>query len=233
MATSYSQATKPQLMILISCILVAFSLFSTSSEACGISVYWGQNGNEGTLLQACQSNLYEYVNLAFLNVFGHNVTPSINLAGHCDPPSGTCRRLVTEIQACQSLGIKVLLSLGGAIGDYGFSSPDDAKQFAAYLYDTFLSTSFAGPLGPVALDGVDFDIEHPTSTLYWDDLARALTSYNTPEKKVYLAAAPQCPRPDLNLDTAVRTGLFDYVWVQFYNNPPVNMTVLWATSPSL
>ncbi|KAL6289121.1 hypothetical protein ACE6H2_006631 [Prunus campanulata] len=38
--------------------------------------------------------------------------------------------------------------------------------------------------------------------------------------KVYLAAAPQCPFPDEHLDGAIATGLFDYVWVQFYNNPP-------------
>nr|POE60571.1 acidic endochitinase [Quercus suber] len=38
------------------------------------------------------------------------------------------------------------------------------------------------------------------------------------QKKVYLAAAPQCPFPDTHLDTAIKTDLFDYVWVQFYNN---------------
>ncbi|KAL0358906.1 UNVERIFIED_CONTAM: Acidic endochitinase [Sesamum angustifolium] len=135
MATSYSQPTKPQLMILISCILVAFSLFSTSSEAapCGkISVYWGQNLYERSLLEACHSNLYDYVNLAFLVDFGRDVIqPNINLAGHCVPESGDCRRLITEIQACQDLGVKVLLSLGGSIGNYGLSSPDDAKLVAA------------------------------------------------------------------------------------------------------
>jgi chitinase len=34
-----------------------------------------------------------------------------------------------------------------------------------------------------------------------------------------LSAAPQCPYPDAHLDSAIQTGLFDYVWVQFYNNP--------------
>lgn len=206
--------------LLILSILVAFSLFRPS-EACGISTYWGQNGNEGTLLQACQSGYYQFINVAFLIDFGCGITPRMNLAGHCDPPSGTCRGLITEIQACQNLGIKMLLSLGGSAGTYGLCSTEDANQVAAYLYDTFLSgKSSTGPLGAVALDGIDFDIEYPRSTLYWDDLARALASYSTPEKKVYLSAAPQCPIPDRNLDTAIKTGLFDYVWVQFYNNPP-------------
>ncbi|KAK4436254.1 Hevamine-A [Sesamum alatum] len=202
-------------------ILIAFSPLRSSSQDCGISIYWGQNGFEGTLLQACQSGLYKFVNIAFLNNFGCGTTPSMDLAGHCTPSSGNCRGLISEIQACQSLGIKVLIALGGANGRYGICSVDDAKQVATYIYETFLSgTSSTGPLGPVALDGVDFDIEYPSSTLHWDDLARALASYRTPEKKVYLAAAPQCPIPDRNLDAAIKTGLFDFVWVQFYNNPP-------------
>uniref|UniRef100_A0A7N0U773 GH18 domain-containing protein n=1 Tax=Kalanchoe fedtschenkoi TaxID=63787 RepID=A0A7N0U773_KALFE len=39
------------------------------------------------------------------------------------------------------------------------------------------------------------------------------------QSKVYLSAAPQCVFPDENLKTAIDTNLFDYVWVQFYNNP--------------
>jgi len=35
-----------------------------------------------------------------------------------------------------------------------------------------------------------------------------------------LASAPQCFMPDHYLDKAIKTGLFDYVLVQFYNNPP-------------
>ena len=39
-------------------------------------------------------------------------------------------------------------------------------------------------------------------------------------KGVLLSAAPQCPFPDEWDNGAINTGLFDYVWVQFYNNPP-------------
>ncbi|KAK1282407.1 hypothetical protein QJS10_CPB22g00044 [Acorus calamus] len=55
---------------------------------------------------------------------------------------------------------------------------------------------------------------------HYDDLARFLSEYSTPERKVYLSAAPQCPYPDAALGEAIATGLFDYVWIQFYNNPP-------------
>jgi len=54
---------------------------------------------------------------------------------------------------------------------------------------------------------------------YYDILAHYLTAYNTRARKVYLGAAPDCPHPDKYLDAALKTGLFDYVWVLFYNNP--------------
>ncbi|GFP91332.1 acidic endochitinase, partial [Phtheirospermum japonicum] len=58
------------------------------------------------------------------------------------------------------------------------------------------------PLGDAVLDGIDFDIEQAFSS----------------QRRVYLSAAPQCPIPDAFLDAAIQTGLFDYIWVQFYNN---------------
>ncbi|GMN28413.1 hypothetical protein TIFTF001_041168 [Ficus carica] len=54
------------------------------------------------------------------------------------------------------------------------------------------------------------------------------------------SAAPQCPFPDAWLGTALSTGLFDYVWVQFYNNPPcqysgnaANLLSYWNTWTSI
>ncbi|KAK6117677.1 hypothetical protein DH2020_048580 [Rehmannia glutinosa] len=136
-------------------ILIAFSLISSSHSqtSCGISVYWGQNTGKGTLRDACATNNYKYVNIAFLTTFGD--TDSV----------------------------------------------------------------FSRPLGNIVLDGVDFAIESAGFNVYWDDLARALSGYSTPQRKVYLSAAPQCLYPDANLDTAIATGLFDYVWVQFYDSP--------------
>ncbi|KAL9225360.1 hypothetical protein vseg_001296 [Gypsophila vaccaria] len=186
----------------------------------GIAIYWGQATSEGRLNDTCATGRYKYVNLAFLNIFGGGQVPSLNLAGHCDPPSGGCIGLSSEIKFCQSQGIKVLLSLGGGVGNYSFSSKNDAKKFAKYLYRNYLGgRSASRPLGETALDGIDFDIESG-STLYWNHFARYLHRYSRPGKKVYLSAAPQCPFPDKYLGTPLKTGLFDYVWVQFYNNPP-------------
>ncbi|XP_058096015.1 acidic endochitinase-like [Magnolia sinica] len=190
------------------------------SHAAGISVYWGQNVNEGTLAAACATGNYAFVNIAFLSSFGNGQTPTLNLAGHCNPASNGCAGQTNDIRACQNSGIKVLLSLGGGSGGYSLSSSDDARQVGEYLWNNFLSgQSQSRPLGDAVLDGIDFDIEGG-STQHWDELARYLSDKSQQGKKIYLSAAPQCPYPDAYLATALNTGLFDYVWIQFYNNPP-------------
>lgn len=194
------------------------------SEAGGISIYWGQNGNEGTLADTCATGNYEYVILAFLSSFGNGNKPQLNLAGHCDPYSNGCTSLSSNITSCQAMGIKVLLSIGGGAGGYSLVSTQDAKQLAGYIWNNFLGGESASrPLGPAVLDGVDFDIETGNNQ-HWDELATFLHGYNKSGKKVYLTAAPQCPFPDASLGKALNTGLFDYVWVQFYNNPPCQYT---------
>ncbi|CAI9103344.1 OLC1v1001807C1 [Oldenlandia corymbosa var. corymbosa] len=206
-------------------IVTAVSLFVllalvVGSNASGISIYWGQNGNEASLSETCDTGLYEYVNLAFLCTFGNGQTPQINLAGHCDPSVNGCVGLSSDIKSCQAKGVKVILSIGGGAGSYYLASAEDAKQVATYLWNNYLGgQSSSRPLGDAVLDGIDFDIEGGTNQ-YWDVLAKSLSAYSKLGKKVYLTAAPQCPYPDAWVGGALQTGLFDYVWVQFYNNPP-------------
>ena len=204
---------------------VTSALAAAASGDVKIAVYWGQNASEGTLRDTCSTGLYAYVNIAFLSTFGDGRAPALNLAGHCDPASGGCASLAADIASCQSAGVKVLLSIGGgALGGYNLSSPSDAQGVALFLWETFLGgTGAAGaprPLGAAVLDGIDFDIEAPSR--YYDDLARNLTSLYRRDARgrtYMLTAAPQCPFPDVSLAAALGTGLFDHVWVQFYNNP--------------
>ncbi|KAJ8490674.1 hypothetical protein OPV22_012395 [Ensete ventricosum] len=204
-------------LLLAACLLLALA-GRLRAEPC-IAVYWGQNGGEGSLREACATGYYKYVLIAFLNQFGGGQTPQMNLAGHCDPNSGGCTFLSGDIISCQQdYNVKVLLSLGGGVGSYRLVSVEDAEYVATYIWNNFLGGSSANrPLGNAVLDGVDFDIEGGSKD-HWDDLARFLNAYSTPEQKVYLSAAPQCPFPDYYLQTAIDTGLFDYLWVQFYNN---------------
>ncbi|KAF5776099.1 putative chitinase [Helianthus annuus] len=141
----------------------------------------------------------------------------MNLAGHCDP--GTphdCDKVSTGIHHCQSLGVKVLLSIGGATDTYSLSSADDARGVANYIWNNFLGGhSNSRPLGDAVLDGVDFDIEQGEP--HYAALANRLRELGG--DKIYLSAAPQCPFPDAKLQRALNTNQFNYIWVQFYNNP--------------
>ncbi|XP_044503845.1 hevamine-A-like [Mangifera indica] len=200
-------------------------LLAVGSNAGGIAVYWGQNGNEGTLRETCATGNYDSVILAFLATFGNGQTPMINLAGHCDPYSNGCTGLSSDIESCQAEGVKVILSLGGAAGSYSLTSTADARSVATYLWNNFLGgQSSSRPLGAAVLDGIDFDIEGGTNQ-HWGELARFLSAYSSRGKKVYITAAPQCPFPDAWIGDALKTGVFDNVWVQFYNNPPCQYTV--------
>ncbi|XP_031501811.1 acidic endochitinase-like [Nymphaea colorata] len=220
------QSTMASFLLLL-CAIGALIPFSIAGD---IAIYWGQNGNEGSLASTCATGRYAYVNLAFLYIFGSGRTPQINLAGHCVPASGGCTGLSSDIRSCQQRGVKVLLSLGGGAGSYSLSSTEDARQVAEYLWNNFLGGTSAGrPLGDAPLDGIDFDIELGSPN-YFDDLARFLSGYSSRGRKVYLTAAPQCPFPDAMLGPALNTGLFDYVWVQFYNNPPCQYSSGGATN---
>lgn len=211
------------LVLHIFLISSTFLVYNTAeAEPNNIAIYWGQNNNEGTLTQTCATENYSYVIIAFLNKFGNGTTPEINLADHCDPSSNDCAMLSTDIKNCQAKGIKVLLSIGGADGEYGLVSTDDAKNVSDYLWNKFLGgNSSSRPFGDAILDGIDFDIEKSLKgkQQHWDELAIFLKSYRNSTQTVYLSAAPQCPFPDGDLGAALDTGVFDYVWVQFYNNP--------------
>lgn len=153
-------ASKTILLVELTSLLVLLLGVVGCSAGSGIAIYWGQNGNEGTLSETCSSGNYKFVNLAFLPVFGNGQQPQLNLAGHCDPSVGACTALSPEIKSCQAKGIKVMLSIGGGAGSYGLSSSEDARDVATYLWDNFLGGHSSGrPLGDAILDGIDFDIE--------------------------------------------------------------------------
>ncbi|XP_038875419.1 acidic endochitinase-like [Benincasa hispida] len=208
-------------------VLLCFSLIavSTISSCHGlqIGVYWGQGRSEGSLIDACATGNYQIVNIAHLNSFGTGQNGPLNLVGHCDPTTGDCTKLSKDIKSCQALGIKIFLSIGGGAGSYTLNfTDDDATDDALYLWNNFLGgESSSRPLGDAVLDGIDFVVAWDPSSKHRDKLAKALMKYKEQSKnKFYLSAAPECPFPDAGLQPALNTGVFDYVWVQFYNNPP-------------
>ncbi|RRT44446.1 hypothetical protein B296_00037779 [Ensete ventricosum] len=104
-------------------------------------------------------------------------------------PSGTCTSLSSDIGACQSQGIKVLLSLGGSSGNYSLSSSDDSACVATYLWDNYLGGSSSScSLGNAVLDGINFDIEQGGPDHY-DELVKQLSNLGNQATKVYLSDA--------------------------------------------
>ncbi|KAG4166635.1 hypothetical protein ERO13_A13G145450v2, partial [Gossypium hirsutum] len=181
---------------------VLLMMLLSGVDAGGIAIYWGQNGNKGTLAETCAAGNYDFVNIAFLLTFGNGQTPMINLAGHCDPYTNGC----TEQEAITSPHQRML---------------DRSRHICGTI--SWGGQSASRPFGDAALDGIDFDIEGGTNQ-HWGDLARYLSRYTKNGKKAYLTAAPQCPFPDAWIGDALKTDLFDYVWVQFYNNPQCQYT---------
>jgi chitinase len=61
-----------------------------------------------------------------------------------------------DIATCQAAGKIVLLSLGGELGNYGFSSASEAQTFATTLWNVFGGgSSSTRPFGTSIVDGFD------------------------------------------------------------------------------
>jgi chitinase len=221
-----------------------------------LAVYWGQNvygGNnpsapqnwETSLDQTCANNpQYDIVMIAgvikFTGTNNMSGLPEENFANHCstpydarDPTYLKCDAIAQGIRACQALGKRVLLSLGGGVAGYGLASDAEAKVFAQTVWDAFLGgTGAMRTFGTAVPDGIALDIESGTPTGYaaFATKLRALGG-----KKLLITAAPHCIYPDPQLGPASGTALgaalgsFDYLFVQFIDDAACE----YSTSPLL
>jgi len=211
-----------------------------------IAAYWGQNGYGGThpadmdlweprLADVCAVPHYDVIVLAFMTSFisaRNGGLPELNFSFHCETPIDDehpfllrCEEIEADIAACHAAGKKVILSLGGASGAYGFTGDGEAESFADTVWDMFLGGDGAlRPFGDQPLDGVDLDIEGGGPAGYAAFVRRLRTTMDAAGGDWLITAAPQCPFPDAHLGPAAGTALgdaadaFDYLFVQFYNN---------------
>ncbi|CAO3594147.1 unnamed protein product [Absidia cylindrospora] len=211
--------------ILASCTVDLIQGAGIPSNA--VAEYWGQNsaasggsGSQENLASYCDDST-DILILSFLHEFNIGDLPTLNFANACTTTfDGTkllhCPQIAKDIKTCQSKGKKILLSLGGAAGSYGFSSDSQAKTFAQTLYDMFGAGSHKyRPFDDAVIDGFDFDIEGGGATGY-ATLSDSLKSLSN--NKLLVTGAPQCPFPDAMLGDALDNAVFDAVFVQFYNN---------------
>ncbi|KAK6424444.1 Chitinase 2 [Elasticomyces elasticus] len=158
----------------------------------------------------------------------------------------SCPDIGPDILACQqTYGKKVLLSLGGAYPlNYYIANDTSANSFADFVWGAFGPSTAAWtnagnprPFGDASVDGFDFDIESAMSTPPTDASGKAITDYQSrgyatminrlknalfatdTSKAYYIAGAPQCPLPDVHLSAVISAAWFDFLFVQFYNNP--------------
>jgi chitinase len=231
---SFTFAHSLQMMLLL--LLFCLGSFARAFSATGnnnVALYWGQNsaggiGTQQTLATYCQDSSTDIVLLAFLDVFfGIGNLPEVNFGPSCDneptfPGSNLlqCPQIGNDIKTCQSLGKKVLLSLGGAVGSYGFNSDTQAQSFANEMWNMFGGgSSSTRPFGNAVVDGFDLDIEGGLTTGYVAFVNQLKANFNSDRSKsYYISAAPQCPIPDANLNNALVNAPFDFIFVQFYNN---------------
>ncbi|XP_012557007.3 uncharacterized protein LOC105844664 isoform X1 [Hydra vulgaris] len=217
--------------------------FLVCCESHLLSVYWGQNSNsnvkltaERSLSEYCNNFNYQIINIAFVEVFfnrNRNALPVINLSDHCYKLTDSesilkCISIGKEIQNCQKKGRLIMISLGGADGVYGFSTLNEAKDFATTIWNLFLGgSSNIRPFGNAVLDGLDLNIEKG-SPLYYSDFIQTMRLLMSGDnsKRYYITGAPQCPYPDPYMGPIIVGSVlekvakeFDFLYVQFYNNP--------------
>ncbi|ODQ61218.1 carbohydrate-binding module family 19 protein [Wickerhamomyces anomalus NRRL Y-366-8] len=210
------------LTTLISSAAAAFDANSNKN----VVVYWGQAsaGSQEDLSYYCDSDDVDIVVLSFMTSFpGTNDVPTLNFASACyDQYSNgllKCDKIASDIKSCQAKGKKVLLSLGGESGYYGFSGDSQAEDFAGTLWNLFgEGSSDTRPFGESVIDGFDFDIENQQPSGY-AALANKLREYfSSGSKDYYLSAAPQCVYPDASVGDLLKSADIDFAFVQFYNN---------------
>ncbi|KAI9480242.1 glycoside hydrolase superfamily [Zychaea mexicana] len=195
-----------------------------------VITYWGQN-SAGT--GSSQKDLATYCDdtsdvlvIGFITNFNVGGLPTLNVANACEGSvfEGTsllqCDHIGKDIKTCQKKGKKVLLSLGGASGAYGFTSDKEGTTFAKTMWDLFGGgESDTRPFGEAVIDGFDLDIEGggPTGYAAFVKELRNLFEEDS-SKDYYVTAAPQCPFPDAMLGEVIDDVGIDAVNVQFYNN---------------
>lgn len=197
-------------------------------------VYWGQNGGgtveNNDLSTYCTSTAgIDIIVLAFLYQYGNGneiasgiIGQSCSISTSGEPSQ--CDDLAAAISKCQANGVKVILSLGGAVGAYSLSSQEEAETIGQNLWHAYGKTgnsSVPRPFGSTFVNGWDFDIEASSGNQYYQYLISSLRSNfaSDPSNTYYITGAPQCPIPEPNMQQIIVHSQFDYLWVQFYNNP--------------
>ncbi|OAQ67376.1 class III chitinase ChiA2 [Purpureocillium lilacinum] len=196
-------------------------------------VYWGQNGGSITenndLASYCTKEAgVDIVVLSFIYQYGNGqLLPGGTIGQSCSITNGQatgCDDLAKAIDTCKSNGVKVILSLGGATGAYSLSSQQEAETIGQNLWDAYGNSqtpAASRPFGKTFVSGFDFDIESNSGNGFYEHMIAKLRSNFASDSAntYYITGAPQCPTPEPNMNEIITKAQFDYLFIQFYNNP--------------
>ncbi|KAL9025108.1 MAG: hypothetical protein Q9196_006018 [Gyalolechia fulgens] len=224
-----------------------------------MAVYWGQGPSQQRLAHFCADSSIDIIPIGFLNIFPDQVNggyPGTNFGNQCggetyknkdgsdSPLLAHCPSIGPDINTCQAMGKKILLSLGGAVpSNQSIKDDASAKSFATFLWKAFgpVDATYDGPrpFGDVVVDGFDFDIESEVSdndvtTQYrgYGTMIDTLRTYFAADalKQYYIAGAPQCVIPDAHLAHPIENSWFDFLFIQFYNTPQCSARAYFDTN---
>lgn len=223
-------------LLLVTCFLIP-ALGAYLENGHNNALYWGNGGNQKSLGYYCESGAADIMIISFLNNWNKD-SASYNFGNACDAYPATCPQIESDIKLCQSLGIKVLLSLGGdrRLGKYGLSGAADGEGLAQVVYDMFhpQGKGSVKPFGKAEVDGFDFDIENGNDKGLGKAVVKLRSMWTT--KKILFTAAPQCPYPDKNVHNLLldKDAKLDIAFVMYYNNGcklgnPKNFNENWET----
>lgn len=195
-------------------------------------VYWGQI-EEKPLADVCAKDEgVDTVVLSFINQYGNMtadgaaignfnwtcVTNATN-SGKDQWTYDQCQAIGKDVKTCQSLGVKVLGSIGGAV-DYSVLKEGDGQKLADSLWNSFAGGKGTKVLGGASLDGFDFDVEKgdATANKEYGAAIDALRKNFGSDGKYLITGAPQCPKSEHYMTDMINTSKFDELYIQFYNN---------------
>ena len=233
----------PRIFSLILILSVVSSVVLTANAAAAPAassnhnqnaVYWGQNGggtieNNDLSTYCTPASGIDIIILAFLFDYGNGISIASGTIGQSCTISTSgegqnCDALASAIDTCKSNGIKIILSLGGAAGAYSLQSQAEAQTIGQNLWDAYGNSgngSVPRPFGSTFVNGWDFNIESSSGSEYYQYMISTLRSNFASDSSntYYITGAPQCSIPEPNLNDAITNAQFDFLWVQFYNNP--------------
>lgn len=200
-------------------VLAKLCMAKYDADGHNVAVYWGQGAGEAELGTYCQDTNIDIIIISFVNQFqGSSISYTFGTLTNCAAAGDeACTSMADDIKKCQAAGVKVLLSLGGAVGSYGMTA-GDADASATKLNSLFgkSGTVFKTSSGSVAtIDGIDLDIEAGTHDGYGAFVSSVKSKFGS---DFLVTSAPQCVYPDAYLGDALTKSGIDIAFIQFYNN---------------